>query len=1104
MRSTASFFRRVVAAFFLSAFLLGLAVPVTAQDLAPSAQRQISALLAEKASRTPAQAKIDSHLLHAAMVLSGQPLDAALPPLAGELKAVRAGANYMAEVDIRGSVTDGLLGAVRAAGGRVISSFPEYESVRAMLPLTQIENIAARAEVRQIRRAARARLNGIIGLATVRERLAAYKSRQAALPALTVRGLIQDLNNAFQAATNAASQPQAANLWGDKAHAADAVRQTFGFDGAGVKVGVLSNGVDSLASEQTAGRLPSPVTVVPGQERDPSGVMCTDGAAKNACDEGTAMLEIIHALAPGASLYFATGVGGQAQMAANIQALKNYGCSLIVDDISFSDEAVFQDDVLAKAINTVTAGGALYFSSAGNSGNLLNGKSGTWRGDFNDSGQVFSATVGGRTVSGNLHSFGATNYDQLTSLGDWVDLQWSDPLRGSNNDYDLFILNSTGAQVVASSVNTQNGSQDPEEFIPYEDYATACSAGGCRIAIISHSSAARRTLYLSTQRGALSIATNGATSGHNAAASALTVGATPVLLSAGTGNAFPYPTKILSYDNVLGYLVSIGYKGAVETFSSDGPRVMYYDSNGAAYTPNNFLMATNGGRTLNKPDFTAADGVQTGIVMTPDYPNNLYSFGGTSAAAPQAAGIAALMLQAKPSMSQADVTASGNMLSIASGWTEYSGNGVLMADRFMNTLCAYSASAPSVAAGGGSYSLSINANAGCTWSVTSANWPSWITMPTRSGSGTASVGFTAAANSRGAPRTATLVVPGATLTITQAAASLTITTASMLSGFVGGAYSQTLTAVGGTAPYTWTVTGLPAGLSASGATVSGSPSVDGTSTVTIQVQDSASPQATASVQLAITIIPGGSGGVLPRAGVIGQIGAGASWDSEIWIVNNSARAVPARVKFYSDDGSAGISNSPYLATVQGVTSNGNALPGAWDIVLPAHGTVTIVTNAASLSTSAQGWAEVQSTGTSLTGFCIFRSLGLGEGITPLQTQSGVTALTMPFDNTANTGLAIGNLGSAGTVTVSAWYLDGTPIPGVSAVQLPYKKGAAQESSTWPANGHDANMLNAWITATAGQRGVIQFQVAGGNLVTGVGLRLNSTADRFTSMPVTLQ
>ena len=59
-----------------------------------------------------------------------------------------------------------------------------------------------------------------------------------------------------------------------------------------------------------------------------------------------------------------------------------------MDDITYADESPFQDGIVAQAVNAVTASGGLYFSSAGNCGNLDSGTSGTWEGDFVKGGVV--------------------------------------------------------------------------------------------------------------------------------------------------------------------------------------------------------------------------------------------------------------------------------------------------------------------------------------------------------------------------------------------------------------------------------------------------------------------------------------------------------------------------------------------------------------------------------------------------------------------------------------------------------------------------------------------------------------------------------------------
>src|SRR5262249_19520074 len=154
------------------------------------------------------------------------------------------------------------------------------------------------------------------------------------------------------------------------------------------------------------------------------------GQASSGTDEGTAMMEIVHDLAPGAKLYFATANNSQANFANNIIALRAAGCDIIVDDVTYFAEGAFQDGTVAQAVNTVVANGAMYFSSAGNSGNLTNGTSGTWEGDYLDAGPV------GPPISGvepaRYHNFRTAASPQLfnvlTATSSIITLKWSDPL----------------------------------------------------------------------------------------------------------------------------------------------------------------------------------------------------------------------------------------------------------------------------------------------------------------------------------------------------------------------------------------------------------------------------------------------------------------------------------------------------------------------------------------------------------------------------------------------------------------------------------------------------------------------------------------------------
>ncbi|WP_414157974.1 putative Ig domain-containing protein [Pseudomonas sp. BNK-45] len=95
----------------------------------------------------------------------------------------------------------------------------------------------------------------------------------------------------------------------------------------------------------------------------------------------------------------------------------------------------------------------------------------------------------------------------------------------------------------------------------------------------------------------------------------------------------------------------------------------------------------------------------------------------------------------------------------------------------------------------------------------------------------------------------------ATVTITVSAPSITLSPGSLSNGSVGTAYSQTVTATGGTAPYTYAITSgsLPAGLILNTATgaISGTPMASGTLNLTITATDANS--ATGSQAFSITI-----------------------------------------------------------------------------------------------------------------------------------------------------------------------------------------------------------------------------------------------------------
>jgi len=567
------------------------------QDISAAALQQMAEITALKQGITETEAKLESSLLFAEKAATGQISGATT----GGLSIAGADASAV-DVDIYGTISEALLADIASAGGTVIYASERWGTVRATLPLAGLEAVAGNADVNSIRPAEQATTN---------------------VGGLTSQGYVSHRVNQTVA---------------------------LGIDGTGVTVGVLSDSAlpARVAALIASGDLPATTTVLPGMQ----------GPA-NGSDEGAAMMEIVHDVAPGANLLFATAFISEASFADNILALAQAGAKVIVDDITYFDEGAFQDGIVAQAVNQVTASGVTYFSSAANSGNLTSGSSGTWEGDFQPNGST-------NIEPGFVHNFGSAanpqNYDLVIGPPGLISLKWSDPLGASTNDYDLFVLDSTGTTLKGFAAGVQNGHQDPYEVIRIGTGCGTTSARGyCpalndRIVVVLYSGSPR-ALHLDTNRGLLSIQTTGSTFGHNAGANTVTTAAT-YWNSAHTGTR-PF----------------VGATNPIEIFSSDGPRKIFYNPDGSQITPGNLLFGTNGGVTLQKPDLTAADGVST---KTPGF----LPFFGTSAASPHAAGIAALILSAQPGWTPAQVVEAmkGTALdSMAPGIDRDSGAGITMA-----------------------------------------------------------------------------------------------------------------------------------------------------------------------------------------------------------------------------------------------------------------------------------------------------------------------------------------------------------------------------------------------------------------------------------------
>jgi hypothetical protein len=396
-----------------------------------------------------------------------------------------------------------------------------------------------------------------------------------------------------------------------------------GYDGSGITVGILSDSINrvggGLAASVATGDLPgpgnplgntTPVEVLQDFRGDP---MYFDSS-----DEGRAMAEIIHDLAPGAKLAFHTAFDGQLDFAQGIRELARAGAKVIVDDVAYFDEPFFQDGIIAQAIEEVTSQyGVTYITAAGNDHGSF------YAGMFRDDGAA---------ASGSWHNFDASGGVDLrlrltvpagAYLGGQVILQWSDPWYtrdGVTNDFDLYAYNVSDGSLAGSATTRNLQTQQPTETMIWGGSPHAVTTYDIGIKRVAGSGPVEFKLW--AVGGAMQEYNDGpAIVGHAMAQGAISVGAVP----------FYDPDQI-------------------ESFSSHGPATVYFDAQG------NRLPIPE---IRGKPDLVATDNVNTSffgtdILQDADTKPN---FSGTSAAAPHVAAVAALLLSAQPALSPAQVRA---------------------------------------------------------------------------------------------------------------------------------------------------------------------------------------------------------------------------------------------------------------------------------------------------------------------------------------------------------------------------------------------------------------------------------------------------------------
>ncbi|MFP5039515.1 S8 family serine peptidase [Parasediminibacterium sp. JCM 36343] len=626
-------------------------------QLKPSTAQQIEALLAEKKGRSGGEKKLSSQLLQLHRESQGKEMAKGVQLHKINLPAEKDGSVL---VDIDAAVSSKLLKEIQLLGGKILFSSTKAHSIRATILPAQLVRLAALDSVHFVKAAFKPHhvpvtppLEKAKGTAALR--LDAIKPSRR----LAFAKLVEKLKLKLKT-YDIIGQTGSVISEGDHAMGADSAKLKYGYQGEGIRIGVLSDSYNNQGAadfDAQVGELPGTgnpfgdTTAITIVEEDSTG---------SGHDEGRAMLQIIHDLAPKAQLFFATGNNGEADYAANIEALGSapYNCDIIIDDLAYLDEPAFQDGIVAQAVNTVTANGSLYFSSAGNGGSFKYNFSSVWEGDFNP-------LVSAQYPNGSVHNFGTAAAvipgDSVITPSSIYTLQWSDAAGKSDNDYDLFLIDTSG-NVVASSTNSQTGSEDPLEYI--ED-STALIQQNYQFIVFQNAGAQNRAIRLNAnldgQGEGFTQTTASGTSGHNSAV-----------------NAF----GVAAMDASLVYPGVFTTKSKVEYFSSDGPRRVFYNADGTAITPGNFLNATNGGTLRKKPDITAADGVNTSV-------SGFAPFYGTSAAAPHAGAVAALLKSAKPTLTTTQIRSLLTSTAIdveAKGYDYNSGSGVVNALKAMQSL----------------------------------------------------------------------------------------------------------------------------------------------------------------------------------------------------------------------------------------------------------------------------------------------------------------------------------------------------------------------------------------------------------------------------------
>jgi hypothetical protein len=465
---------------------------------------------------------------------------------------------------------------------------------------------------------------------------------------------------------------------------------------------------------QQAGDLPVRIFIV---EEGPAG----------ASDEGAAMAELVYDSAPGTTLFFHTGAGGPANFADGIlrmagddvrtvDALDN-PVDIVVDDLRYPfNEPWYQVGLVAQAVERATQLGVTYFTAAGNSGDFA------IRSQFHD---VSGADDENLLPSGNdLHRWSSGNGYLPIEVppGESVQaiLQWNQPWQSMRNgglefscevDLDMYLTRSANASGIDQTISPYGNS---EGRLGKSAQGTTGYPAGDAIEIIAYRNKSDRTetLYLAVDHFSGSQGDIPQIPGVKLEFT-VEFSATPGVKITGInwpGRGFFGGTSIYAHGNhpdvitvgAVNYFDTLAYGTEVFQTNEIDPEV--FSSRGGSFSTYFREDSDVDIISVFKPDFCAPDGNNT--TFFPGFADNGTAisdfdldgnpnFFGTSAAAPNAAAVAALMLDLNSNLTPQQIRAVLEQTAddvkghrAAPGRDDISGAGIIRADQALEYVLA--------------------------------------------------------------------------------------------------------------------------------------------------------------------------------------------------------------------------------------------------------------------------------------------------------------------------------------------------------------------------------------------------------------------------------